>query len=116
MSFKHRVAALAIDAAFLYVLHFLFVHFFGIRAFNSTNAIYNATWLTRLVPLATVLWLPGLLLVLYHFSEVAFGWTPGKRLMRVAVRGIDAGPYMLACLPLKLEGVDGAPARAVLMR
>jgi len=29
---------------------------------------------------------------------------------------IGPGPYLLACLPLKLEGVDGAPARAVLMR
>lgn len=32
------------------------------------------------------------------------------------LREIEAGPYFLACLPLKLEGVDGAPARAVLMR
>ncbi len=32
------------------------------------------------------------------------------------LRGIAAGPYMFTCLPLKLEGVDGAPARAVLMR
>ncbi|MCC6767241.1 MAG: cyclase family protein [Deltaproteobacteria bacterium] len=32
------------------------------------------------------------------------------------LRAIAAGPYLLACLPLKLEGVDGAPARAVLMR
>jgi arylformamidase len=32
------------------------------------------------------------------------------------LRGIEPGPYQLACLPLKLEGVDGAPARAVLMR
>jgi arylformamidase len=29
---------------------------------------------------------------------------------------IAGGPYLLSCLPLKLEGVDGAPARAVLMR
>jgi arylformamidase len=29
---------------------------------------------------------------------------------------IAAGPYLLSCLPMKLEGVDGAPARAVLMR
>jgi arylformamidase len=29
---------------------------------------------------------------------------------------IAAGPYLLSCLPLKLEHVDGAPARAVLMR
>lgn len=32
------------------------------------------------------------------------------------LRAIAAGPYLLSCLPLKLEGVDGAPARAVLMR
>lgn len=31
-------------------------------------------------------------------------------------RAIVPGPYWLSCLPLKLEGVDGAPARAVLMR
>jgi arylformamidase len=29
---------------------------------------------------------------------------------------IAPGPYFLSCLPIKLEGVDGAPARAVLMR
>ncbi len=32
------------------------------------------------------------------------------------LRDVAAGPYLLSCLPLKLEGVDGAPARAVLMR
>lgn len=32
------------------------------------------------------------------------------------LRTIEPGSYQLACLPLKLEGVDGAPARAVLMR
>jgi len=30
--------------------------------------------------------------------------------------GIDAGDYTFCCLPLRLEGLDGAPARAVLMR
>lgn len=29
---------------------------------------------------------------------------------------VDAGEYTLCCLPLRLEGLDGAPARAVLMR
>ncbi len=29
---------------------------------------------------------------------------------------VGSGPYFLSCLPLRLEGVDGAPARAVLMR
>jgi arylformamidase len=32
------------------------------------------------------------------------------------LRAVEAGRYQLACLPLRLEGVDGAPARAVLMR
>jgi arylformamidase len=32
------------------------------------------------------------------------------------LRAIEPGSYFLSCLPLKLEGVDGAPARAVLMR
>ncbi len=30
--------------------------------------------------------------------------------------GVEAGEYNLVCLPLKLQGADGAPARAVLMR
>jgi arylformamidase len=30
--------------------------------------------------------------------------------------GIAAGEYAFCCLPLRLEGLDGAPARAVLMR
>jgi arylformamidase len=29
---------------------------------------------------------------------------------------VGSGPYFLFCLPLRLEGVDGAPARAVLVR
>lgn len=29
-------------------------------------------------------------------------------------RGVDAGDYDLVCLPLKIEGSDGAPARAVI--
>lgn len=32
------------------------------------------------------------------------------------LRGIEPGPYELICLPLKLVGSDGAPARAVLIR
>jgi arylformamidase len=31
------------------------------------------------------------------------------------LRGIEPGPYTLVCLPLKLEGSDGAPARAILI-
>lgn len=32
------------------------------------------------------------------------------------LRGIEPGSYQLVCLPLKLVGSDGAPARAVLVR
>ena len=32
------------------------------------------------------------------------------------LRGVPAGAYELACLPLKLAGAEGAPARAVLWR
>jgi arylformamidase len=32
------------------------------------------------------------------------------------LRGVEPGPYRLACLPLRLVGSDGAPARAVLIR
>jgi arylformamidase len=32
------------------------------------------------------------------------------------LRDISPGDYAFACLPLRLEGLDGAPARAVLMR
>jgi arylformamidase len=30
--------------------------------------------------------------------------------------GVEPGEYILACLPLKLAGSDGSPARAILMR
>lgn len=30
------------------------------------------------------------------------------------LRGVDPGPYDLVCLPLRLAGADGAPARALL--
>jgi len=33
----------------------------------------------------------------------------------VDLRRVSPGPYFLACLPLKIEGGDGAPARAVLV-
>jgi kynurenine formamidase len=29
---------------------------------------------------------------------------------------VEAGEYMLYCLPLKLSGVEGAPVRVVLVR
>lgn len=32
------------------------------------------------------------------------------------LHAVSPGPYLLACLPLNLQGVDAAPARAVLMR
>jgi arylformamidase len=32
------------------------------------------------------------------------------------LREVDAGPFQLICLPVRLEGSDGAPARAVLIR
>jgi arylformamidase len=34
----------------------------------------------------------------------------------VDLRNVDPGAYFLACLPLKIAGGDGAPARAVLWR
>jgi hypothetical protein len=33
----------------------------------------------------------------------------------VDLRGIDPDYYFFACLPLKIAGCDGAPARAVLI-
>jgi arylformamidase len=32
------------------------------------------------------------------------------------LRGVEPGPYRLVALPLRLEGVDGAPARVVLIQ
>ncbi len=32
------------------------------------------------------------------------------------LRGVEPGPYRLICLPIKIAGSDGAPARAVLIR
>jgi arylformamidase len=32
------------------------------------------------------------------------------------LRGVEPGPYRLVCLPLKIVGSDGAPARALLVR
>lgn len=34
----------------------------------------------------------------------------------LALGGVEAGEYLFACLPIKLAGSDGAPARAVLAR
>jgi arylformamidase len=32
------------------------------------------------------------------------------------LRGVEPGPYELVCLPLRVVGADGAPARAILIR
>ena len=34
----------------------------------------------------------------------------------LALAGVEPGEYFLACLPLKLAGSDGSPARAILLR
>ncbi len=34
----------------------------------------------------------------------------------LALAGVEPGEYLLACLPLKLAGSDGSPARAILVR
>ena len=34
----------------------------------------------------------------------------------LVLAGVEPGEYFLACLPLKLSGSDGAPARAILIR
>jgi arylformamidase len=34
----------------------------------------------------------------------------------LALAGVEPGEYLLACLPLKLAGSDGSPARAILLR
>ncbi len=34
----------------------------------------------------------------------------------LVLAGVEPGEYVLACLPLKLAGSDGSPARAILMR
>lgn len=61
-----------------------------------------------------------------YFSIAPFGDSvPTHRILLgaqiVALEGINlsevpAGPYQLYCLPLKLGGADGAPARAILTR
>lgn len=62
-----------------------------------------------------------------YLSVEGFGVTPPRThwaLLRhgvVVIEGLDLsgvapGEYTLACLPLRVRGADGAPARAVLMR
>lgn len=34
----------------------------------------------------------------------------------INLEGVEPGPYELICLPLKIKGAEGAPARAILMR
>ena len=48
-----------------------------------------------------------------HRTLLAAGVVP---LEGVDLRGVEPGPYGLACLPLLLAGADGAPARTVLLR
>ena len=48
-----------------------------------------------------------------HRELLAAGVIP---LEGLDLRQIDPGPYQLICLPLRLEGSDGAPARAILLR
>jgi arylformamidase len=48
-----------------------------------------------------------------HGELLAAGVIP---LEGLDLRHIDPGPYQLICLPLRLEGSDGAPARAILLR
>jgi arylformamidase len=48
-----------------------------------------------------------------HKELLAAGVIP---LEGIDLREINPGPYQLLCLPLRLEGSDGAPARVVLLR
>jgi arylformamidase len=48
-----------------------------------------------------------------HIALLAAGVVP---LEGLDLRGAEPGEYRLVCLPLRLVGADGAPARAVLLR
>lgn len=48
-----------------------------------------------------------------HRELLGAGVTP---LEGLDLRAVEPGEYLLVCLPLRLEGSDGAPARAVLIR
>jgi arylformamidase len=48
-----------------------------------------------------------------HLALLSAGVVP---LEGLDLRGVEAGPYELYCLPLRLVGSDGAPARAILVR
>jgi arylformamidase len=49
-------------------------------------------------------------------TELLRGDRPVVILEGIDLRGVDAGDWELWCLPLRLPGLDGAPARAVLAR
>jgi arylformamidase len=48
-----------------------------------------------------------------HHALLGAGIVP---LEGLDLRGVEPGPYELHCLPLRLAGSDGAPARAILVR
>jgi arylformamidase len=48
-----------------------------------------------------------------HHTLLEGGVVPVERL---DLRGVEPGEYELICLPIRVVGADGAPARAVLLR
>lgn len=48
-----------------------------------------------------------------HHALLGAGVVPVEGL---DLRGVEPGPYELVCLPIRVVGADGAPARAVLIR
>jgi arylformamidase len=48
-----------------------------------------------------------------HHALLGAGVVPVEGL---DLRGVEPGPYELVCLPLRVVGADGAPARAILIR
>ncbi len=48
-----------------------------------------------------------------HLALLEAGVVPVEGL---DLRGVEPGPYELVCLPLRVVGADGAPARAILIR
>jgi arylformamidase len=48
-----------------------------------------------------------------HHTLLGAGVVPVEGL---DLRGVEPGPYELVCLPLRVVGADGAPARAILIR
>src|SRR5919204_521516 len=48
-----------------------------------------------------------------HHALLGAGVVPVEGL---DLRAVEPGPYELVCLPLRVVGADGAPARAILIR